>query len=357
LPLREKSNGTSVSKSGTGGRVAVVSTGGTIASLHSDDEKGVQAALPIEELLQRAGESPSEQIGPVVELARVNSWNVDPALMWQVASTVDGLAAEEDVAGIVVTHGTDTLEETAFLVDVLVDSEKPVVFTASMRSADELSADGPQNLRSALRAAGSRALRGLGTLVCLDGQIQPARWARKSHTYSTGAFSADLRPLATVDPDGRVRRMLGDLRRWTAPVAIAAGEPRPDDVPVLQAYTGMSARAAQSLLEATSPRGVVVEGFGLGHVPVSLLSPIRDLVAKGVVVVVSTRVPNGGTWSIYGGPGGGTDLAAMGVVGAGNLSAGKARLLLLACLAGQDSSTAQKLFQEAVAVLGLGAEE
>jgi L-asparaginase len=119
----------------------------------------------------------------------------------------------------------------------------------------------------------------------------------------------------------------------------------------------MSARAAQSLLEATSPRGVVVEGFGLGHVPVSLLSPIRDLVAKGVVVVVSTRVPNGGTWSIYGGPGGGTDLAAMGVVGAGNLSAGKARLLLLACLAGQDSSTAQKLFQEAVAVLGLGAEE
>jgi L-asparaginase len=347
-----------VSERRTGGRVAVVSTGGTIASLHANDGDGVRAALPIEELLRRAGEpEPSSgQIGPVVDLARVNSWNVDPALMWRVAATVDGIAAHEDVAGIVVTHGTDTLEETAFLVDVLVDTDKPVIFTAAMRSADEVSADGPHNLRSAIRAARSPALRGLGTLVCLDSQIQPARWVRKGHTHSTGAFSSDARPIATMDPDGKVRRLYGDLRRWTAPVGLEIQDPRSDDVPVLQAYTGMSARAAQSLVTATSPRGVVVEGFGLGHVPDSLLSTIRELVSGGVVVVISTRVPTGGTWPVYGGPGGGTDLKGMGVVGAGDLSAGKARLLLLACLAGQDSSTAQKLFQEAVAVLGQGTE-
>jgi L-asparaginase len=338
------------------GRVAVVSTGGTIASVHSNDGEGVRAALSIEELLRRADEPTSGQVGPVVDLARVNSWNVDPALMWRVAATVDGMAAQEDVAGIVVTHGTDTLEETAFLVDVLVDTDKPVVFTAAMRSADELSADGPHNLRSALRAARSPALRGLGTLVCLDGQIQPARWARKWHTHSTGAFSGDVRPIATLDPDGKVRRVYGDLRRWTAPVRLQLEQPRSDDVPVIQAYTGMSARAAQSLVDATSPRGVVVEGFGLGHVPASLLAVIRELVASGVVVAISTRVPTGGTWSVYGGPGGGTDLTALGVVAAGDLSAGKARLLLLACLAGQDASTAHKLFQEAVAALGQGTE-
>ena len=337
--------------------VAVVSTGGTIASLHAEGAKGVTAVLPLEELLRRAGGSALPQIGAVVDLARVNSWNVDPPLMWEVAVTVERLAAQNDVAGVVVTHGTDTLEETAFLVDVLVDTDKPVVFTAAMRAADEMSSDGPHNLRSALRAAASPVLNDLGTLVCLDGRLQAARWVRKWHTHSTAAFSSsDSPPVATLDPDGVVRRMYGDLPRWRVPGGVAGRQPRSDDVPVLQAYSGMTARAAHALVEATSPRGLVIDGFGLGHVPEALRDAIEHLVATGVIIAVSTRVPTGGTWEVYGGPGGGTDLAHLGVVGAGGLSAGKARLLLLACLADHDQTKARQLFLDGVTVLGRGAE-
>lgn len=337
-------------------RVAVVSTGGTIASIHSSDADGVTVALPISDLLAGIGDLAAVEIGPVVDLARVNSWNVDPSLMWRVAACVGQLAAKVDVDGVVVTHGTDTIEETAFLVDVVTSTDKPMVFTAAMRNADALSPDGPHNLTAALRAAGSPALRGLGALVCLDNDFHAARWVRKWHTHRTNAFHGAPGPVATFDPDGGVRRVCGPLARWTAPGGDGLEQVEADDVPVLQAYTGMSAAALRAVVDATRPRGILIDGFGLGHVPASLVDPIRDLVASGVVVVVSTRVPAGGTWPIYGGRGGGSALAAMGVLSAGGLTAAKARLLLLACLAGQDAATAAHTFQEAVAVLGRGTE-
>lgn len=256
-----------------------------------------------------------------------------------------------------VTRGTDTLEESALLVDVLVDTEKQVVFTAAMTATDEMSPDGPNHLRSAHRAAASPALNSLGTLACPDGRLQAARWVRKGHTHRTAALSSGTSPVATLDPDGVIRRMYDDLPRWTVPGGGAGNQPRSDDVPVPQAYSGMSARAAHvALVEATSPRGLVVDGFALGHVPESPRDAMNNMVAAGVVVVVSTRVPTGGTWEVYGGPGGGTDLAHLGVVGAGGLSAGKARLLLLACLADHDKTTARQLVQDGVTFLGRGAE-
>ncbi len=293
----------------------------------------------------------------LVDLATVNSWSVDPGLMWQVAVTVADLAARDDVAGVVVTHGTDTLEETAFLVDLLVDTDKPVVFTAAMRSADDPSPDGPHNLRSALRVACSPLLHGRGAVVCLDDQLHAARWVRKGHTHSAAAFASfPARTIGCVDPEGSVRRTTGALPRWTLPTALASGPPPADDVPVVQAYSGMSAEVLDAVVAATRPRGIVLEGFGQGHLPASVVAPIRALVDEGVVVAVATRVPAGGTWATYGGPGGGTDLAARGVCRAGDLSAAKARLLLLACLAGRPPATARTLFDEAVAVLGRGAE-
>jgi L-asparaginase len=337
-------------------RVAVVATGGTIASLYDGELEGVAAALSVQDLVRSAGKHASAFVGPVIDLARVNSWNVDPRLMWDVAATVNQLAARDDVSGVVVTHGTDTLEETAFVTDVLVDTEKPVVFTAAMRAADDVSPDGPNNLRSALQAAASPALHGLGALVCLDGVLQAARWARKWHTQSTAAFSTGMAPVATLDPDGEVQRACGALLRWTVPNGSSGAQPRADDVPILQAYTGMSTGAARGLVDATSPRGLVVEGFGLGHVPTALRAALADLVAAGVVVAVSTRVPHGGTGAVYGGVGGGTDLVDLGVVAAGALSAGKTRLLLLACLADRDQTSARHLFREGVAVLGRVAE-
>lgn len=336
--------------------VAVVSTGGTIASLRAEGGKGVIAQLSLEELLRSVADDTSPPVAAVVDLTRINSWNVDPPLMWEVANTVERLVARDDVAGVVVTHGTDTLEETAFLVDVLVDTEKPVVFTAAMRAADETSPDGPDNLRSALKAAASPVLRDLGVLACLDGQLHAARSVRKWHTSSPDAFSSESSAVATLDAEGVFRRLSGSLPSWTVPGGVGGELPRPDDVPVLQAYSGMSGRVAHALAAATSPRGLVIEGFGMGHVPEALREAIGHLVDAGVLVVVATRVPRGGTWEVYGGSGGGTDLAQLGVLGAGELSAGKARLLLLACLADRDQADARELFQDGVTVLGRGGE-
>lgn len=335
-------------------RVAVLSTGGTIASVHSRDADGARVALAISEILGSVGDA-GVKTGPVLDLARVNSWNVDPGLMWRVAATIERLTARNDVDGVVVTHGTDTIEETAFVADVLTRTDKPVVFTAAMRSADALSADGPHNLATALRAAGSPAMRGLGVTVCLDDEVHAARWVRKWHTHRTGALTSVTGPVATVDPDGGVRRFCGALPRWTAPATDVEGVDT-GCVPVVQAYTGMSPAILRAVVDAASARGLVIEGFGLGHVPGALINPVRDFIAAGVVVVISTRVPTGGTWPVYGGSGGGTDLTASGALAAGGLSAAKARLLLLACLTGQNPVQGAQTFREAVAVLGRGSE-
>lgn len=303
------------------------------------------------ELLADVGDAASVEVGPVEELARVNGWNVDPDLMWRVAGAVHQFISSPEVDGVVVTHGTDTMEETAFLVDVLTASDKPVVFTAAMRSADATSPDGPHNLKGALRAAGSPALRGLGSVLCVNDDVHAARWARKTHSSRVDAFTSAPGPVATVDPDGEVRRLRGPLERWTLPGA-HLNDITPEWVPVLHAYTGMSALGPA--VNADTTRGLVIEGFGLGNLPGALVEPIRELIARGVVVVVTTRVPQGGTWPVYGGPGSGTELASSGVLGAGTLSTGKARLLLLACLAGQESGEAARTFQEAVEVLGRG---
>jgi len=337
-------------------RVAVVSTGGTIASVRSGASGGVAVGLAISELLEGLGEIPTVDIGPVVDLARVNGWNVDPGLMWSVAAHIRRLTAKPDVDGVVVTHGTDTVEETAFIADVLTSTDKPVVFTAAMRSADSSSPDGPHNLRAALSAAGSPALRGMGAVLCLNDVVHAARWARKSHSSRIDAFSSVPGPLASIDPDGKVRRTHGPLVRWTAPGSDRSEQIQPDAVPVLQAYTGMSGEALKATIDTATARGLVIEGFGLGNLPGTLVDAIRELIAGGLVVVVSTRVPEGGTWPVYGGPGGGTELAQAGLLRAGGLTTGKARLLLLACLEGQEPADAARTFSEAVAVLGRGAE-
>jgi L-asparaginase len=337
-------------------RVAVIGTGGTIASVTGKSNDGVKVALPIGELLSELGEAAGVEIASAVDFAQVNGWDVDPHLMWRLASQVNALIAREDVDGVVVTHGTDTIEETAFFLEFTTSTDKPVILTAAMRSADALSADGPANLLSSLRAAASPAMRGLGTVVCMSNELHASRWVRKSHTQQLQAFHSVPGPVATINAVGAVRRTCGSLARWHIPNLKFRNEVNSDEVPVLQAYTGMSGRVIEALAATTGARGMIVEGFGMGNVPTSAATSIRELVMNGVVVVIATRVTAGGVSPVYGGPGGGVELARTGVLLAGDLSAAKARLLLLACLSGRSATAAAGLFQQGVAALGLGSE-
>ena len=328
----------------------MVTTGGTIASVAPGDSGAPRAVLSPEALLGPVGVLPGVVVDAVVELDRRGSWDVDPALMRRIAAQVRDLVARPEVDGVVVTHGTDTVEESAFLADITVPSHKPVVFTAAMRSADAVSADGPHNLRAALVAAGCPGLADLGVTVCLGDGLHAARWVRKTHTQRLHALdSGDHGPVATVDPHGRVHRRCTALARYQVELP---DQVRGDDVVVVQPYTGMGAEVIEAVVARTGARGVVIDGFGLGHVPSLVAETLPGLLARGIPVVIATRVLGGGVWPVYGGAGGGVELAAAGVLGAGELSAAKARLLLLACLAGTDGPAAARRFEEAVSVLG-----
>jgi L-asparaginase len=298
----------------------VIATGGTIASLADPETGAVRPAVGASELI--AGVPGLAEFEPVVdEVDRVNGWNVTPATMLEVARRA--AAAREEA--VVVTHGTDTVEETAFFCDITV--ERPLAFAAAMRAGDELGADGPRNLLHAARVAPDAP----GTVLVMNDEVHPARWVRKAHTRSPAAF---------VSP-GR-----GPLRRWTVAPPAALDKP----VPVVQTYTGMEEWLIAAVLHAAGAAGLVVEGTGLGNVPGSAEAGIRMALDRGLPVVIATRVPTGGTGAVYGGPGGGVTLRDAGVIPAGSLTAGKARLLLMLLLARGDDPRAG--FEDALGTLG-----
>jgi L-asparaginase len=323
--------------------VVVVATGGTIASLADPATGAVRPAVSAEDLVAGV-----PGLGPVrvEEVARVNGWNVAPDTMLEVSRRAAAALEREDVAGVVVTHGTDTVEETAFLCDVTVASDKPVVFAAAMRSGSEVAADGPRNLLCAEQVARAPAARGAGAVLVLADEVHAARWARKQDSFRTSAFrSPGHGPVGTVVP-GSVRITAAPRRRLLVARPRALDRP----VPVVQTYTGIEEGLIEAVLDASGAAGLVVEGTGLGNVPGSAERGIRAALARDLPVVVATRVPTGGTGAVYGGPGGGVTLRDMGAIAAGGLSAAKARLLLMLLLAAGERDVRGR-FEEAVETL------
>ncbi len=308
--------------------IHVIATGGTIASLADPETGAVRPAVGATELV--ASIPGLEAFEPrVEEIAHVNGWNVTPDVMLAVAARAETALRDPGVAGAVVTHGTDTVEETAFLCDLLVSSEKPVVFAAAMRSGGELSADGPRNLLNAARVAAGPEAVGLGSVVVLNDELHAARWVRKQDTFRPGAFvSPDHGPLGLVTAAG-----LQVLQRPERVTPLERPAQLAHSVPIVQTYTAMEADVIEVVLDATRAAGLVVEGTGLGNVPGSAEAGIASAISRGIPVVLATRVPSGGTDAVYGGPGGGATMRTMGTISAQGLSAAKARLLLMVLLA------------------------
>jgi L-asparaginase len=319
--------------------VAIVATGGTIASLADPDTGVVRPAVSAADLARGLTDVRVE------EVARVNGWNVTPDTMLDVARRVSAALEEDEIEGAVVTHGTDTVEETAFLCDVTVASDKPVVFAAAMRSGGELGADGPRNLACAVDVARSAAARELGAVLVMADEIHAARWVRKLHSFGPSAFGSPGHGAIGAVAPGSISVHMPRPRRFVVPRPASLDRP----VPVVQTYTGREEGMIEAVLEASGAAGVVLEGTGLGNVPGSAERGIAAALQRGLPVVVSTRTPSGGTAAVYGGPGGGVTLRELGVLAAGGLSAAKARLLLMVLLAGGGDVRAR--FEEAVETL------
>ena len=274
------------------------------------------------------------------DYAQLPGPHVTPRWMWGLKQRIEAHLADPRIDGVVVTHGTDTIEETAFLVDLTTETSKPVVFCGAMRTLGEPGSDGPSNLLIAVQTAANRDARGHGVLIAVGEEILAASEAVKTHTQSLGAFKSGIGPLAILDRNG-VRFVRGAVRRRF--VKTGSIDPRVD-------LHVMATGSDDALLRASlarGARGLVIEGTGAGNVPPLAVPAIHDAIKSGVPVVITSRCGTGSVAPLYGYDGGGAQLQKMGCVLGGDLVGQKARILLMVALAAGVSDLALKALFEA----------
>ena len=307
--------------------VAIVATGGTIA-MKIDPATGTpKPALSGEDLIAAVPELKELATIRVVEFSNVPSDYMGPDRWPGLARKIDEVLAEPGVAGAVVTHGTDTLEDTAYFLDLTLRSDKPVVLVGAQRNASERDMDGPRNITNAVRQALAEEAVGKGVTITMNHYINAARPVEKKHTSNVETFrSGDYGYLGYIDAD-RVVFFHEPRRRQTLP--LPEGElPRVD---LLAMYPGADGRYVRHAAD-TGAQGIVVEAFGWGNVNEPVYEAIRYAREKGVPVVISTRVDEGRTLPVYGFKGGGATLKQLGAVFADDLSPWKAQILLTLAL-------------------------
>lgn len=304
------------------GCVVVLATGGTVAMRHDPAAGGAVPALSAEDLLALLPEGAPDLA--FEQICNLPSSHFTLQTLWHIRQRTAAWL-EEAVDGVVITHGTDVLEETAYLLDLTVPGDKPIVLTGAMRAASEVGADGPANLWAAVRVAAEPQARGLGALVVLHDQVHAARFVTKVDTLSTGAFqSPGWGPIGRVEGD-RVR--IGS-RVQRHVLACPALEER---VALLELGIGMEVGPLEDAL-ARGARGVVLEGLGGGRIPPWWLPVIEQAIAAGVTVVVASRCPAGRVWDSYGYPGSYGSLRERGCLFADGLNGQKARIRLMVVL-------------------------
>lgn len=325
-------------------RIAVIALGGTIASVPGAGGRDAVPSLSAEQLLA--------SVPAAVEVADVEctTFRQFPSGDLTVADVI-ALADEidrrfEHVDGVVVTQGTDTLEETSYLLDLVSAFDKPVVMTGAMRNSGLPGADGPANVLAALRVSASPLARGVGPLVVFADEIHLPRYVRKTHSSSVAAFeSPNAGPIGWVTED-RVRLGLVPRLR-TEPFDRSALLERTPVVAIATLGLGAEAESIDRF-GGDGVAGLVVQVFGGGHVPRDLVAPLAAL-AERIPVVIASRTGAGELYeSTYAFPGSEKDLLGRGILSAGALDGLKARLLLTLLIAeGADHTAIRDRFSRA----------
>ncbi|HEV7966479.1 MAG TPA: asparaginase [Candidatus Acidoferrales bacterium] len=322
--------------------VAVLSTGGTIASKQNLSKGGYEAVLTGEDLVRAVPAIRKVAQIRVEQISNISSSDMTAEIWIRLATKVNDLLVMPDLAGVVVTHGTNTLEETAYFLDLTATSSKPVILVGAQRPASDSDSDGPRNLLDAIRVAVSPEAVNKGTLVVMNGQINPARDVTKSNTSDVETFrSLEFGQLGVVDEEGG-HFYRAPLRRQTIPIRpeVALGR-----VEIIMNYAGADGSLIRALIGSGDVDGLVIAGFGLGCVTSLMYDAIQEARDKGVPVVISTRVPTGRIFSLSAMKGSSLTLKRIGCVLADNLSPQKARvLLMLALTKTSDPGALQKYF-------------
>jgi L-asparaginase len=327
------------------GEILVFFTGGTIGMAPAEGVHGVAPGGNFEKLLnQLAPQREGITLRPV-EWSDKPSPHMTPSDMFRLAREVEAALAEPQTLGAVILHGTDVLAESAYMCDMVIGSDKPVILTGSMRYYSESGYDGIRNLINGVRACLLPLPPGTGACVLMTDRIFAAREAVKVNSLNVDAFES--REAGIVGYVAGESVILAGCPLAHAPRRKLRPEAIELNVPLLSAYTGMD-RSLIDYLRSQGIKGLVIEGFGAGNVPPTIVPAIEACLADAIPVVLSTRCIEGGVWPIYGYPGGGADLSDRGVILCGRLGGPKARLRLMCALGlTSDPHELHDLFEDA----------
>jgi L-asparaginase len=302
-------------------RVAVVFTGGTISMTVDREAGGARPVLDGAALLAMAPGIEAVADIVAVDLGRTPASHFTFDRLLEVAAVARGvLAADTTLAGAVIVQGTDTIDEAAFVYDLVHADVRPVVVTGAMRSADAPGADGPANLRDAVIAAGDPALRGEGVVVVMSGEVHAADSVVKLHASAVDAFgSPDTGPLGRVE-DGRLRLLRRRAGRRHLDVPTGPVPP----VALFVVAVGLDGSEVGAAV-ASGARAVVVEAFGSGNTSPLILAAAERAIAAGIPVVLASRAVAGRVAPTYAFPGGGATWERAGAILAGHITGPKAR--------------------------------
>lgn len=304
------------------------SDGLTIGPVSGMDVNGIRAVPEVNITVRKGFSLPSPHITPFI--------------MADIARELRKLEVSREFDGVVVTHGTDTLEETAFMADIHLEGSLPVVFTAAMRSSSEQGVDGPRNVSGAIRVACTET-QNLGVTVVLNDEIHAAGRVTKTCTSNVSSFaSPGYGPLGFVDEDKVIYHRL-PIWRLTMPPGPLVLE---NKVGLVRTAAGFGHELIDFLVNS-GYRGIVVEAFGRGNAHPDTADSIERAVKSGVIVVITSRCYQGRVLAVYAYPGGGVDLLNRGVLSAGDMAGNKIRIMLMACLgAGMGKEQIRELLSE-----------
>ncbi|WP_294371074.1 asparaginase [uncultured Clostridium sp.] len=307
-------------------KIAVVFNGGTI-SMKIDER--IKAAVP-----SLSGEDIMAMVTGIEEFAEIESYNfsslpspyMTPKLMCELSKQIQGLLDREDITGVVVTHGTDTLEESAYFLDLTLNSSKPVVVTGAMRSSSELGYDGPFNLASSICTAISEDSKNRGVLVCFNGELHSASEVTKRNSMALNAFSTpNFGPIGIVD-NNRVIFYRNNPKSIHMKI-----ESVEKDVAIIKCSAGSDSRFIDFSIEEGF-KGIIIEALGRGNVPPAMVEGIKRAVMKNIPVVIVSRCFEGRVFESYGYEGGGKELKEIGCIFGDVLTSQKARIKLIAAI-------------------------
>lgn len=310
-------------------KVAVIFNGGTI-SMKIDER--IRAAVP-----SLTGEEIMSMVTGIEEFAQIKSFTFSskpsPHMtihnMLELSKFIKSLVDREDIDGVVLTHGTDTLEETAYFLDLTIDTEKVIVVTGAMRSSSELGYDGPFNLATSICTAVSEDAKGRGVLVCFNGELNSAADVTKVNSMALNAFKTpSFGPIGIVDNN----KVL--FYRKTTKHKVYCVESIKEDVALIKCFAGMRSDFIDFAIE-NGYKGIVIEAMGRGNVPPSMVDGIKRALSMEIPVVVVSRCFEGRVHDSYGYEGGGKMLKDLGVFFEESMPGQKARIKLIVALSSE----------------------